>query len=287
MEYSELEALLTSAQREAVYFTATGEETLSDIALLGQITVDLLRARNPDFETAQDTYRPEVGTSLLISRPIPYLQVQKAFLYSEVVPIEHGTEEVINDSLPLGRRTVQTKGTDGEQRLYYDYVYIDGELVQTVPREDLTEVITPAVTEVVEVGTGAAISGGGGYSGNYAWPLPDWTGMSRGFLGAAHRGLDLNAPYGTPVYASNGGVVIVAGWHWSYGNYVEIEHPDGLVTLYAHNSALYVTQGQSVGQMDPIAAIGSTGVSTGNHCHFEVQVNGVPVDPLGFVSMPG
>lgn len=288
MEYSELEALLTSAQQEAVYFTATGEETLSDIALAGQITVDLLKERNPDFETARDTFKPEAGTSLLVSRAVPYLQVQKAFLYSEVVPIEHATEEVTNESMPLGRRVVQTKGTDGEQRVFYDYVYIDGELVQTVPREDLTEIITPAVTEVVEVGTGAALGNpGGGYSGSYAWPLPDWTGMSRGFLGAAHRGLDLNAPYGTPVYASNAGVVIVAGWHWSYGNYVMIEHPDGIVTLYAHNSALYVQAGDPVGQMSPIAAVGSTGVSTGNHCHFEVQVNGVQVDPLGFVAMPG
>ena len=232
---------------------------------------------------------PQAGASWLISRAGPFLQGQMAYTYRDVVPIEHDTEEVTNDSMPVGRRTVQTKGVDGEQKVYYDVVFIDGEEVQTVQREDLTEVITPAVTEVVEVGTGVALGGGGGgySSGDYAWPLPDWTGMSRGFLGAAHRGLDLNAPYGTPVYASNGGVVLVAGWHWSYGNYIMIEHPDGLVTVYAHNSAHYVRQGQSVGRMDPIAAVGSTGVSTGNHCHFEVPVNGVQVDPPGFVNMPG
>lgn len=288
MSFEELKAMLTSNQSEAVYHTADGEETLSEIAQEGNITMDTLQLRNPDYEGMRDTYKPEAGTSLLIQRAVPYLQVQKAFLQSEEQVIPHETEEEPNENLPQTRRNVKVQGEDGKQIVYYDLVYVDGELVQTVPREDLTQVIQAPVTEVVEVGTftgGGDLSGQGGF-GDYAFPLPDVTGMSRGFLGAAHRGLDLNAPAGTPVYSSNAGVVIEAGWHWSYGNYVMIEHQDGIVTLYAHNSALYVSAGDQVGRLALIAAVGSTGVSTGNHCHFEVQVNGVQVDPLGFVQLP-
>ncbi len=101
-----------------------------------------------------------------------------------------------------------------------------------------------------------------------------------------HGAIDIPAGYGTPVYAANDGKVIVAESHWSYGNYVVIDHGGGISTLYAHNSALLVGVGQTVTKGQQIAQVGSTGSSTGNHCHFEVRVNGQRVDPLGYVVQP-
>lgn len=106
-------------------------------------------------------------------------------------------------------------------------------------------------------------------------------------MGAAHRGQDINAPSGTPIYAADGGVVEVAGSHYSYGNYVVIRHANGLKTLYAHCTELFVSAGDVVGQKEQIATVGSTGFSTGPHCHFEVQdSNGGLLNPLDYISLP-
>ena len=97
-----------------------------------------------------------------------------------------------------------------------------------------------------------------------------------------HGGTDIAAPLGTPILAAADGVVVTATWHNSYGYYVKINHDDTYSTLYAHCSALYVSVGQTVKQGQVIADCGSTGYSTGPHCHFEVIQNGVRVDALMF-----
>ncbi|GHU34382.1 metalloendopeptidase [Clostridia bacterium] len=102
-----------------------------------------------------------------------------------------------------------------------------------------------------------------------------------------HNGLDIPAPYGTPIYASNGGIVLIAKWSNSYGNYVVIDHGGGVTSMYCHSSALNVTAGQNVKKGDTIAKVGSTGASTGNHLHFEIRVDGNVKNPLnGYVVQP-
>ncbi|MCW5936632.1 MAG: peptidoglycan DD-metalloendopeptidase family protein [Fimbriimonadaceae bacterium] len=96
-----------------------------------------------------------------------------------------------------------------------------------------------------------------------------------------HTGVDIAAPTGTPIYAAGSGVVISAGWRNGYGNAVVIDHGGGRSTLYGHCSRLFVQEGQKVSAGHHIAAVGSTGFSTGPHLHFEVRINGVPVDPRG------
>jgi murein DD-endopeptidase MepM/ murein hydrolase activator NlpD len=98
--------------------------------------------------------------------------------------------------------------------------------------------------------------------------------------GRMHTGIDIAVPTGTPVHASASGTVVYAGWMSGYGYLVAIDHGNGLATAYAHNSSLLVAVGQHVAQGDTISLSGSTGHSTGPHVHFEVRVNGVPVDPL-------
>jgi murein DD-endopeptidase MepM/ murein hydrolase activator NlpD len=100
---------------------------------------------------------------------------------------------------------------------------------------------------------------------------------------ALHTGLDFPADVGTPVAAAAGGVVVSTGSHPAYGQMVEIDHGRGLVTRYAHNSKIRVADGDLVKRGQVIAAVGSTGRSTGPHLHFEVLVDGVPQDPDKFL----
>lgn len=98
-----------------------------------------------------------------------------------------------------------------------------------------------------------------------------------------HSGLDIGGDYGLPIHAAQGGIVIEAGWIGGYGNTVMIDHGGGIVTLYGHNESLAVGVGQYVNQGDVIAYCGSTGNSTGPHCHFEVRVGGEPVSPWDYL----
>ncbi|MBF2029597.1 MAG: peptidoglycan DD-metalloendopeptidase family protein [Oscillatoriales cyanobacterium C42_A2020_001] len=98
-----------------------------------------------------------------------------------------------------------------------------------------------------------------------------------------HAGLDIGADYGSVIHAAERGTVIFAGWYGGYGNAVVIDHGGNISTLYAHTSELYVVEGQSVQRGQAIAAVGSTGLSTGPHLHFEVRRDGEPTDPVAFL----
>ena len=98
-----------------------------------------------------------------------------------------------------------------------------------------------------------------------------------------HTGIDFAGPVGSTIVAADGGTVTFAGWMGGYGNSVIISHGGGIETVYAHCSALLVTKGQKVAQGEEIAKVGSTGRSTGPHCHFEVRLNGETVNPWGYI----
>lgn len=98
-----------------------------------------------------------------------------------------------------------------------------------------------------------------------------------------HAGIDIGVDEGVPVHAADGGTVVWSGWMGGYGYAVVIDHGNGLSTLYGHNSELVVSEGEAVGKGQVIAYAGSTGNSTGPHVHFEVRVNGDPVDPMGYL----
>lgn len=130
--------------------------------------------------------------------------------------------------------------------------------------------------------------------GEFNWPLPlankkisspyGW----RTLFGVKefHRGIDIPAPKNTPIYASNSGTVATATYHYSYGNYVVINHGGGKTTLYAHANSLNVKVGDTVKQGDVIAYVGTTGNSTGYHLHFEVRINGTAGNPLNYAVQP-
>ncbi len=129
--------------------------------------------------------------------------------------------------------------------------------------------------------------------GKFIWPVPsNYTYISSGYVARNnpvsgrpeyHSGYDIPAPKGTSVFAVADGVVITSGWVNGYGNTVMISHGSGIVTLYGHNSSLNVSVGQTVSTGDVIAGVGTTGNSTGNHCHFEVRVNGKHTSPAPYL----
>ncbi|MBO5253156.1 MAG: peptidoglycan DD-metalloendopeptidase family protein [Clostridia bacterium] len=134
-----------------------------------------------------------------------------------------------------------------------------------------------------------APSGAGLGSVSFCWPLP---GYGYGYItqpyggmysGVPHKGLDVGAPYGTPIVAAESGEVISSGYHWSWGNNVLIWHNGTYSTRYAHCSTLIVSPGQYVQKGQVIGYVGSTGQSSGNHLHFEVYQNGSRVNPSNFV----
>ena len=118
----------------------------------------------------------------------------------------------------------------------------------------------------------------GWYSSNFGWRLDPFTGTN-----AMHEGVDYVVDAGTPIHASAGGVVAYAGMHPQYGNMVEIDHGNDIITRYAHASKLLVKVGQVVRRGDKIAEVGSTGRSTGNHLHFEVRYKGIAQNPVRFL----
>ena len=144
-------------------------------------------------------------------------------------------------------------------------------------------------------------SGGGGSSGggsatslsNLQWPVPSCTLITSRFgyrvaptTGAStyHGGLDIGAGMGASIVAAGAGDVIYAGANGGYGNCVMIDHGNGVVTVYAHMSSIGVSYGQYVTAGQYVGAVGSTGVSTGPHCHFEIRINGAQTDPAAYFS---
>lgn len=101
--------------------------------------------------------------------------------------------------------------------------------------------------------------------------------------GRLHAGIDIAVAYGTPIHAAAAGTVVLAGWVSGYGNYTCIDHGGGMATCYAHQSSYAVSQGASVAQGQVIGYVGCTGHCFGPHLHFEVRINGTPVDPLGYL----
>jgi len=134
--------------------------------------------------------------------------------------------------------------------------------------------------------------------GKLNWPVPSKTpsssSLSSGFVNRKspitgkwekHTGYDIPAPYGAAIVAAEAGTVMYSGWMNGYGNTIMINHGGGIVTLYAHNSSLGVSKGTVVKRGQQIAKCGSTGWSTGNHCHFEVRVNGTAVSPEPYLGI--
>mgnify|MGYP000915536101 CR=1 FL=1 len=131
-------------------------------------------------------------------------------------------------------------------------------------------------------------------TGTFQWPVPSSHTITSNYgyrihpisgTKKLHAGIDIGAPGGSNIVAADAGTVVLSsfGYNGGYGNYVIISHGNGITTRYAHCSNLFVSAGESVSKGQVIAAVGSTGASTGNHCHFEVRINGGSKNPLNYL----
>ncbi len=199
--------------------------------------------------------------------------------HREVLPAEVECRE--NDRMYEGEREVLKEGEDGIADITEKVVYVNGAEVSRV--ETSCVVVEKPVCEIVSVGTmyrPAWVS-----YGEYIWPCDGVITSNFGYRNISvgstyHKGLDIASDLNSPIYASDGGEVIYAGEYYGYGLMVDIQHDNGDVTRYAHCESLGVSEGDKVARGDTIAYMGSTGVSTGVHLHFEIQTNGEAIDPV-------
>lgn len=252
-------------------YTAEEGDTVQSIVDATGVTFDSLAQMNPGLQTLDQEV--PAGTELFTgAASAELLKVEVVRRETETVAIPFETQNSESDEYDFGKVVVLQEGQDGVEDVTYEITMIDGTVTD---RQAIAyNVIQQPVPEITVTGTrlksGMVAQVG---SGSFIWPVPQYTYVSR-WMGSGHRGADICAPYGVPVLASDSGKVVAAGWHYSYGNYVEIDHGNGYTTLYGHMSALSVTQGQGVTQGQKIGEVGSTGNSTGNHCHFEMTYNG-------------
>ena len=201
--------------------------------------------------------------------------------------IECPVVEVQDDSMYQGESKVLDAGVPGEQIVNADIAYLNGvEQERTVLS---TQVTREATNKVIAVGTKVRPSWLP--NGYFIWPvygrITSYFGY-RSIFGSYsyHGGIDIATSYGTNIAAADGGTVVFAGRAtgsmWSYGNLVIVDHGNGKQTYYGHCSSVLVSAGDKVYQGQPIAKVGSTGRSTGNHCHFEVKINGTSVNPRSY-----
>ncbi len=222
-----------------------------------------------------------------------YLQTAVTVTQTREVEVPYAEIEEESNQYAKGTSRVGSYGQNGINSLTEDITYIDGVEVSRVVLSET--VVKEPVTKITYIGTAEPISGGiyegeilAG-TGALLWPVPAYTGTTTEFQAPerpTHRGLDITAPAGTPIIAADSGTVIESTWHWSWGNYLLISHGNGMTTRYAHCTETYVSAGMNVDKGAVIATVGNTGVSYGNHLHFEVEVNGSLYNPRQYVVQP-
>lgn len=274
---------ITSTTPGNIYYTARGGETLAEIALLNGISIGGLLELNPGLEI---TSVVENGTTLLVARDETLLRVKtvRNVVYTESVAFE--TRRIQDSSMTVQDYTIVQHGVAGERTIVKEMEYdATGNVVYENIISDV--VTTPPIDQEIIVGTvSVSISSGGTL---LAWPTGPGYFISRGFRAGGlspHYGVDIAASPGTAIFAAESGTVITAMYtSVGYGNYIIVDHGNGMQTLYAHNSSLLVSEGDYVQRGHLIALMGSTGNSTGSHLHFEVRIQGTKVAPEEFIGL--
>lgn len=234
-----------------------------------------------DMETGGTVSKAESGSRVRIQKkidPLKVITIEKGTT-TETIPFE--TEEKQSADLYKDETYVQQEGADGRQAITGTITKENGkEIKRDISKK---EVIKEPVKKIVLIGTKERPKTDP--TGTFATPIRGATITSEfgARWGRMHEGIDYGASTGTPIYASDGGTVTLAGVYGGYGNCVEIKHSGGYSTRYGHMSRFAVSQGEKVYQGQVIGYVGNTGRSTGSHLHFEVRLNGVAQNPRNYV----
>ena len=273
------EILNSDSEGESTYTVVAGD-TYSGIAYRHDMSLSELLALNPEA----DLNKLLPGDALVVKKAIPYLSVQTTERVTYTEPIPCPVETVEDSSMYQGTSKIVTQGIEGESLVTADIFCVNGaEQGRTVIS---TETLTEPTTTVKAVGTKERPKTMP--TGSFQWPI---RGRINSYFGyrtifgsrSYHSGIDIDGSYGATIVASDGGKVTFSGWKSGYGYIVIISHGSGVQTYYAHCSKLLVSAGSEVYKGQAIARVGSTGRSTGNHCHFEIRINGTAVNPLSYL----
>lgn len=260
---------LKATKEEIKKYVISEGDTLSEVANNHDMRLRELMNINPDINEESVL---KIGQEINLSVPKPLVSVKTSeeLIYSE--PIQKTVEYQYDDSKFTDYSKVIQKGKDGVKEVTANSIRINGiEEEKIIVAEKVVE--EPA-KEIVVVGT-------------KQFRIPVNGRLTSGFgkrWGVMHEGIDLAAPTGTSIYASESGKVVYSGWNdGGYGYLIKIDHGNGLITYYAHNSKNFVSVGDYVNRGDLIGAVGSTGYSTGSHVHFEIREDGVAKNPSDFL----
>ena len=270
-----LDYMLTGAVEKKVHIVQDGD-TFNQIAKDYGFKPNELQVSNPDVKT-EDLH---IGQELSLTRVCPVLTVQTKEIVTYTAKMDYEITYEETSTLFKGEQTVKIAGEPGERQVKAEVVRFNG--IEVGRDEISSEVIKEPKTQVVIKGTKnmPALVG----TGSFIYPTRGNLSSRFGTRwGRMHYGIDLAAPVGTKIRASDGGTVIFAGRQGSYGNVVRIDHGGNRVTVYAHCSKLLVSKGDKVYQGQHIANVGNTGRSTGSHLHFEVRINGAAKNPLKYL----
>lgn len=273
---------LNATKEGAVTYTVKSGDTFFDIALENEMSVEKLLSLNPGYQS--DLIH--VGDTLTISNAVPYLTVVDVERQNYLRDVAYSVEYQDDSSLYQGDYRVLKAGIYGKEDVTANVTYVNG---AEISRDVVAAVtLSQPVPELQARGTAPRPSWAA--TGSLRWPC---SGIITSYFGyrdiniagasSNHGALDIAAPYGTNIYAADGGTVVAAGWNGGYGYRVIIDHGNGMRTMYAHCSSLLVSSGDHVFKGELIAYMGSTGISSGSHCHFAVYVNGTAVDPLNYL----
>lgn len=281
LEISSIAEILTSNTEEQVDYVVQSGDTFSGIAYRLDMSMKELQALNPDV----DIDRLQIGQVLTVSQAVPFLSVRTIDNVTYEGAVDFEVERIPDDTMYQGNSKIITEGVEGSAIYNADVTYVNGTEQDRVINS--MEVLTEPVTQVVKYGTKERPKTMA--TGTFRWPVSGTITSNYGtryIFGSYsfHSGIDIATAYGTTIVAADGGKVIYSGNRGTgYGNYVVIDHENGLQSYYAHCSSLIVKAGERVYKGQAIARVGSTGNSTGNHCHFEIRKNGSSVNPYNYL----
>lgn len=285
VEPEEMEAVLTSEVEGEVTYTVVEGDAPTLISQKMDIPYSQLKALNPDIEESL-----LVGQEVLISNQVNFLTVKRTVteVYEEDIPF--GTEEVVDANYAKGYQAVRSSGVLGKRLVTADVVYVNGleedrtEVDSVVLKEPVDQVVTVGTAEPIQVLSSSSSGSAAGSSSSFIWPV-DGGHVTCGINGYwGHTGMDIGANRGTVIRAAASGTVVKAvRQYYAYGIHVKISHGNGIYTLYAHMSQLAVSYGDYVQQGQIIGYVGMTGNASGNHCHFEIIINGRFMDPAKYI----
>lgn len=270
--------MTNGGEMNTYHIVEDGETVHSLAALFGVEDFDIYDERNSEPVT-----EIEQGDRVCIRSVVSPVQVEMVEKGRMREVIEFETIKKESDEYYKGDSFLEQDGVDGVE-VFEGYVTkVAGEITKKKPTAE-SEVLIEKKDKIIVVGTAERPKTAA--TGTFIVPLDHYVVTSEwgGRWGRLHEGIDLAAPTGTPIHASDGGKIIKANYWSGHGLCVEVDHGNGVVTRYSHCSAVFVNIGDLVYQGQHIANVGNTGHSFGSHCHFEVRINDVSQNPRKYIN---